>query len=276
MLKRIAVLILACLFAMTALSGCTTETSVKNMIEEALEKRYGEEFVCRDTWYDNDGAYYTTSYYGLCSPKDSPDILFEVLINDEGVFRRNAYVSTLASKIFCEEFDDKIGTNISEHYTYCCNYYELDNDEVGEIVATNEFTLEYFLTESIKTSNDNKLDLYFTVCIDITDELNINYEKEYNAIVDTLKNIYEIGQLYGMDLQLNLKLFFTSTDIYQKCTYYFQENAKIHSDFYDLIEENAPYNERQCMIKMNYKNGEFSITQEDYIQKRKEIDNNVR
>ena len=273
MLKKITILIISCLFAMTTLSGCTTETSVKNMIEEALEKRYGEEFVCHDTWYDNDGAYYTTSYYGLCSPKDSPDILFEVLIDDEGDFWRNAYVSTLASKIFCKEFDNKIGTNIGEHYTYCCNYYELDNDEVGQKIANDNFSLEYFMSDYIETRGSNKLGVYFTICVNITDETSIEYEDEYTGIINTMNYIHTIGQNYGMDLQLNIELFFVETNIYQNCISYFKDNAKINSSFTDLIEKNAPYNEPQCMIKMNYKNGEFSITEDDYIEKRKEINN---
>ena len=260
---------------MTTLSGCTTETSVKNMIEEALEKRYGEEFVCHDTWYDNDGAYYTTSYYGLCSPKDSPDILFEVLIDDEGNLWQDEYPSSIASNFLCTEIDNIMGTRIEHHYTYCRNYYEPNGETVAKRIKNGNFTLEYFMKDYINTFKSNKLSLYYSICVDITQAADISYGNEYDVIIDTIKHIYGIGQQFGMDLQISVKFFFVPTDIYQNCVNYFQENANINSNFYDLIEKNAPYGEPKCMIKFLLKDNEELITQEEYIKLRKEIDNNA-
>ena len=277
MLKKIAILIITCLFAMTALSGCSiiAKQNEKSLIEDALQKRYGEEFVCMRTWNNDADGYYSHSFYGLCHPKDDDGLLFEVLSGSDGTLLIDEYASTLASRIFRDEFDERIGDSLGTHYTYCRNYYDPNGDAVAKRIKNGNFTLEYFMNDYINTFKSNKLSLYYSICMDITKTADISYENEYDVIIDTIKHIHRMGQQLGMDLQISIKFYFVPTEIYQNCVNYFQENANINSLFYDLIEKNAPYGEPKCMIKFLLKDNKELITQEEYIEIRKEIDNNA-
>lgn len=269
MLKKITILIITCLFAMTTLSGCTTETSVKNMIEEALEKRYGEEFVCHDTWYDNDGAYYTTSYYGLCSPKDSPDILFEVLINDEGRLWRDEYVSMTASKEFTNLFNEYVGNNWGEHYTYCYNYGMIYDEMTVPCFINGEFSLESYRKHIISLFDDNRLTLYYTICVNTSNQHD-DAAKEYKTLINALKHIYDITKSQGIELKFSLDIYFINSDVYHNCVDYIQNNAILRSDFCEIVD-GKPHLKHECVIQIECENGKVSIDENEYIALRKEF-----
>ena len=271
MLKKIAILIITCLFAMTALSGCSiiAEQNEKSLIEDALQKRYGEDFVCMRTWNNAAGGYYDDSFYGLCHPKDDESLLFEILLNDDGSIRGDDYGSTIISRRFADIFDEQIGTKLGKHYTYCYNYGDLNDDVTGQMIANDEFTFEYYFNAISKTyTADNVLGLYFTICIDVSEQPSITYEEEYDLIVSALEYIFAIGITYNMNLKVYLDLYFVPNDIYDECLDYFGNNARRYA--FDNIVEGFPkqYNRK---IEIIFENNALNITKADYINLRKEL-----
>ncbi len=270
MLKRIALLILTCLFAMTALSGCSiiAEQNEKSLIENALKERYGEEFVCMRTWNNAAGGYYDDSFYGLCHPKDDESLLFEILLNGDGSISYDDYGSTIISKRFADIFDEQIGASIGEHYTYCCNYSILNDDITCQRIENDNFTFDYFFSSVCEKYDDNKLGLYYAICIDVSKQLDTSYEKEYDLIVSALEYIFAIGITYNMNLKVYLDLYFVPNDIYDECLDYFDNNARRYA--FDNIVEGFPkqYNRK---IEIIFENNAFNITKADYINLRKEL-----
>lgn len=274
MLKKITILIITCLFAMTSLSGCSiiAKRNEKALIENALQERYGEEFVCMRTWNNAAGGYYDDSFYGLCHPKDDESLLFEILLNGDGSIRGDDYGSTIISRRFANIFDEQIGTKLGKHYTYCYNYGDLNDDVTGQMIANDDFTFEYYFNALSKTyTADNILGLYFTICIDVSEQPSITYEEEYNLIVSALEHIYTIGKYYDMDLQLLVDLFFVTDGTYSKCINYINTNAQLKSDFYDLIEGYVRYPNPQKVILLNYEEGQYSLTEHEYVAQRKKL-----
>ena len=80
--KLISFIIMAVVFMSTiSLSGCGfhSENQLKQTLENALEAKYDEEFVCLDVW-GNGGS----SYWGVCAPEKNHDIRFEALFGADG------------------------------------------------------------------------------------------------------------------------------------------------------------------------------------------------
>ncbi len=272
MLKKITILILTCMFAMTALSGCSiiAEQNEKSLIENALKERYSEEFVCMRTWNNAAGGYYDDSFYGLCHPKDDESLLFEILLNGDGSIRGDDYGSTIISRRFVDIFDEQIGTKLGKHYTYCYNYGDLNDDVTGQMIANDEFTFEYYFNALSKTyTADNVLGLYFTICIDVSEQPSITYEEEYDLIVSTLEHIYAIGEKYGMNLTLELDLYYVSSDIYTVYTQYIIDNARLTTSFHHLLNDDIKHQQNQ-FIELDMKNHQLVLTAENYIALRKE------
>ena len=141
-------------------------------------------------------------------------------------------------------------------------------------MLNNEFTLEYFLSENIKIWDTNQLELYFTICFDNSNNTEALYKTEYSVLVDALNHICQIGKQNETDFHFNMKLFYVSNDTYEECVRYFQENAYVDSNFYNIIEKNTTNNEPHGMIKFNYLDNNYSITEFEYIEQRKEIKTN--
>ena len=96
--KLISFIIMAVVFMSTiSLSGCGfhSENQLKQTLENALEDKYDEEFVCLDVW-GNGGS----SYWGVCAPEKNHDIRFEALFGADGhIAEEGYYAACVAEKI---------------------------------------------------------------------------------------------------------------------------------------------------------------------------------
>ena len=118
--KLISFIIMAVIFMSTiSLSGCGfySENQLKQTLENALEAKYDEEFVCLDVWA-NGGS----SYFGVCYPKDNRELLFETLFSSNGTISYDKYSSMIVSKELANKLYDQLSGIFQEYYIYCYNF----------------------------------------------------------------------------------------------------------------------------------------------------------
>ncbi len=86
-MKKIIAAILVLVFAL-AMSGCVkitywdglTKSEARELVENALEEKYGEEFVVKKMYKTGATYYSSEDLWAECSPKSDSDILFTVQI----------------------------------------------------------------------------------------------------------------------------------------------------------------------------------------------------
>ena len=121
--KLISFIIMAVVFMSTiSLSGCGfhSENQLKQTLENALEAKYDEEFVCLDVW-GNGGS----SYWGVCAPEKNHDIRFEALFGADGHIAEEGYYASmlclLGDQALQEErtlyFPDEYKINYLNHHS---------------------------------------------------------------------------------------------------------------------------------------------------------------
>lgn len=122
MLKRITILILTCLFAMTSLTGCISYwnghsyNESKQLVADALEKKYGEEFVVVDIGTGSGGSYYSPGYLkATCHPKNDETIYFEAEYFEYGKSSYeldDLYIQSIVRK----QIKDVVDPVLAEHF----------------------------------------------------------------------------------------------------------------------------------------------------------------
>lgn len=90
MLKKITILIITCLFAVTSLTGCAywegySKNQCVQLVEDALEEKYGEDFVV-DTLHTGSGGWYGVAgpLVATCYSKNDDTLFFEAEYNKFG------------------------------------------------------------------------------------------------------------------------------------------------------------------------------------------------
>ena len=270
--KLISFIIMAVIFMLTiSLSGCGfySENQLKQTLENALEAKYDEEFVCLDVWA-NGGS----SYFGVCYPKDNRELLFETLFSSNGTISYDKYSSMIVSKELANKLYDQLSGIFQEYYIYCYNFGIADDSATAAKITEGTFSLEEFL-KYMKTQSDSSLPISFRVCINTDSGIQATYEEEYERLNQAMDYIKQLGNIYNVNFELTYFLYFLPSEVYQKSVDFFCENAYPHTNFeYIALGENRSLN--RC-IRMDYdeninpfsrENESTPITQEDYSKMR--------
>lgn len=248
------------------LSGCGfhTENQLKQILENALYEKYGEEFVCLNVW-----GKAGDSYYGVCYPKSNDKLMFESLFYSKGNLICDYYPKSIVSNELSKEFDNALNHSFGNHFTYCYSNGGIYDEDTAQKIKDNEFTLSYYFKQYSNTYASNEMELNYTICID-TSDIRIDYDEEWNSILNAINSIQEIGNTNEIDLSFRMNIYFVPNNIFNKCIEYFKENAQIRSSFQDIIE-GYPEKKYKRLIRFDVGMDIFPITKEEYINQRKEV-----
>ena len=274
-MRKFLSILLLCTFLLaltTSLTGCkgiTTEGQLKSMVEKALEEKYKEEFKCTAVLSRN----INESYNCVCYPVNNEKLKFEARIYTDGVLGGDYYPKSIASAELSEAFDNALGDALGRHLTYAYTAGGLDDDETARKIANGEFSLEFYLSHfrEVYESKGNSYDMYSTICVD-TSDLFVSYEEEWEAIVNALNKVHELGLKYGSDISFSINLYFTPPEIYKECEEYLSRNAEIRSGFKEKIEGFPQKYNRRIHFGADISENRISPTKEEYVELRKEVD----
>lgn len=276
MLKKITILIITCLFAMTALSGCSiiAEQNEKSLIEDALKERYGEEFVCMKTWNNAADGYYSHSFHGLCYPQNNESIKFEILFGEEsGILYEGYYAAAIAEQIEnnVEKALGNVFSNFYLHTNMTLPLYCFQNtDDSIENVKNDELSVNEYIKKFSEKYDYNPM-ITLVLCVDLSKKAKLSYKQEYKELSNIFSEIDKLG--ISTDVYLN----FLPSNKYTECIEYLNNTANIDDYFESITKDYSvrSHNENYQNINFDYKGDTYvTITLEDYIRQREAMKRN--
>ena len=253
---------------LTGCKGVVTKNKLKSMIEDGLKEKYNEEFECIDILPNQNVS---GSYTGVCYPTNDKELMFEASVYTDGFSDGDYYPTSIAARELSKIFDTELGNGLGKHFTYAYTSLGIHDTETAQKIADNEFTLNYYLIHSNEVYNYNHLmQINYTIIVDTSSESN-SYEEEWDAILNSLDSVHEIGLDGDMDLYFRLWIYFVPADVYQQCLEYFERNAEVRSSLNDIAEGFPPEHNRIIHFDVGTKTWN-PMTKEEYIKLRGEVD----
>lgn len=233
---------------MISLGGCSMFINRKAIAEKALQNQYGEEFVAYHTW-DHGGDSFRASMY----PKDDESIKFETHVTNDARIITDYYTEKIVGK----EIIKIIKPYIDEFAEESAYFATVPIQKLG-YTSKEEVSIEDFYIKAEKDESDWP---YIYICINpksIYD--NISYEDEYE-VYRQIVNSADISILE----EKKITLYFLADDAF----------TKMKNDFNNMIgltSTSDPLEISRKKVRIKSKNGVIGINLDEYIQKRKEID----
>ena len=251
-IKWIALILIICVF----LAGCNggasiySEARLKQIAMKSLYEKYGEKFVVHHAWSRS-----AEWFYADCSPESDPDIVFEATINKNGDgVEADGYVLEIIGNEITSMLQDDVQEVFEGCYTRECftNYFKSPPIENLE---------NYSIEENIRMLDFNLVS--FQIYVD-TEKIKYNQiEQEYKLFSETIQKKITNGIIPNLDV----RIYFVDDEMLKECEDYFHQSYNIRNSF-DVKLDNTQ------AIHFYYKDGEISITENEYAEKRKEINTN--
>lgn len=251
------------------------EATKKRSFERLLEDRYGEEFVCFETQNQQTIAFNRPTYYkGLCAPKNDTSLVFEAdisiknknLISDE-------YPAAIVGRQLSEEFSNDLDGVFGRRDIICKMGSSGDNDEVIKRAKDGTLDWEFFYAKNPYLYGDVNFGNYasFYVLVD-SSELHGSYEEEWDAFEAAKKKIVDTIAKNGIELTVQIKLYFSPPDMYDKCLELLSSYEK--DALYELWKYLDDYVHEVDVYpgKYNRTMELYKYTRDEYIEKRANID----
>lgn len=183
--KIISIIIVINLMTMLLIQGCAmTPHSKARVTEKALEKKYGEEFIVHKTFH------YDIYWDAYASPKNSPDIVFEVSTEQDGTIKRDDYYKEIENAEMKEVLYEELEEFFPSLYLYIHNdqLYIFYDKAIG---TNNKYEEEYvFFEEKVdELIDEGKLNKELCIRIIKLDSQQLSNLKEF------LK-MYPYGEIY--------------------------------------------------------------------------------
>ncbi len=234
MIKKIAVLVFTCLFAMTSMTGCISYwnghsyNESKQLVEDALEKKYGEEFVVVDIGTRSGGSYYSPGYLtATCHPKDDDTLYFEAEYFEHGSGRElnDLYIQEKIAR----EIKTIINSVLSKYY----NKYAVEvaisgfaNNYDSKLTDAESVTIESFSKVMTKVGKSMYCDSWI-----VLEKSNIEIYNE-QELENILQEITE--QLYYMNIFF--EFCYVDNDILTESIEIVQDERNNSRDIEKIIE----------------------------------------
>lgn len=266
--KLISFIIMAVVFMSTInLSGCGfhSENQLKQTLENALEAKYDEKFVCLDVW-GNGGS----SYWGVCAPEKNHDIRFEALFGADGhIAEEGYYVACVAEKI--EEDVQKELENVFNDF-YLHSYMNVplysfnETDIYAENVKNESFDIDEYVSY-VKEKREWRTSITLIILVNSEKPNKLSFEREYQIMSDFCRNIKD------HDINPRVYLKFMPKDKYLECIEYLENCANTNSTFDDMVRDYpVKVSEFSLGIRFEFEGDtNTTITHEEYINQRKEV-----
>lgn len=266
--KLISFIIMAVVFMSTInLSGCGfhSENQLKQTLENALEAKYDEEFVCLDVW-GNGGS----SYWGVCAPEKNHNIKFKSLFLTGGKITYEEYYAACVAEQIEEDVQKRLENVFNDFYLHSYMTVPLKSREVDDIYAENVRNKLFDIDEYVNLANEKwqlRTSISIIILVNNVEPGKISFEEEYN----TLSKIFEQINEYGINTIVYLK--FIPKEEYSECIRYLETCASTNSTFDDMVRDyNIKVSPYDTNIDFEFEgNTPITITQEEYIKQRKEV-----
>ena len=264
--KLISFIIMAVIFMSTInLSGCGfySENQLKQTLENALEDKYDEEFVCLDVW-GNGGS----SYWGVCAPEKNHNIKFKSLFLTGGKITYEEYYAACVAEQIEEDVQKRLENVFNDFYLHSYMTVPLKSREVDDIYAENVRNKLFDIDEYVNLANEKwqlRTSISIIILVNNVEPGKISFEEEYN----TLSKIFEQINEYGINTIVYLK--FIPKEEYSECIRYLETCASTNSTFDDMVRDyNIKVSPYDTNIDFEFEgNTPITITQEEYIKQRR-------
>ena len=247
-MKKIFILF-STILLIISLGGCSMFINRKAIAEKALQEQYGEEFVAYHTW-DHGGDSFRASMY----PKDDESIKFNTHIFNDG----RIIIDYYAEKIVGKEIIEIIKPYIDEIAEESAYFATVPIQDLG-YTSKEEVSIEDFYTRAEKDESDWP---FIDICINNTVVKKKSYEEEYEVLKKILND-----ESFNVLTGIKFTIYFVDKAEFEDMKKYFYDKSVINS----TIEQVSGYGKN-----FSFKNliPEIGITLDEYIQKRKEIEEN--
>lgn len=266
--KLISFIIMAVVFMSTInLSGCGfhSENQLKQTLENALEAKYDEKFVCLDVW-GNGGS----SYWGVCAPEKNHDIRFEALFGADGHIAEEGYYAACVAEKIEEDVQKELENVFNDFYLHSCMTVPLYSRENDDVYAENVRNELFDIDEYLNLSNEKWKEtpsMSFYLCVNTSRSDKLSFEKEY----DMLSNIFPKFDNMGIGTIVYLK--FMPEKKYLECIEYLETCAYAYSTFEDMVRD-YPVKVSDVNLNISFEGEDATyvlMTKEEYINQRKEV-----
>lgn len=251
------------------------EATKKRPFERLLEDRYGEEFVCFETQDEHTIAFNRPTYYkGFCAPKNDTSLVFEagISIKNKNLIY-DEYPAAIVGRQLSEQLSNDLDGVFGRRDIICKMGSSGDNDEVIKQAKDGTLDWEFYYAKNPYLYGDVDHSNYasFYVLVD-SSELHGSYEEEWDAFEAAKKKIVDTIAKNGIELSIQIHLYFSPPDMYDKCLELlssYEDNASSNLWVYlnDYVHEIGVYSG-----KYNRTMELFRYTRAEYIEKRADID----
>ena len=243
-IKKLLLTITALALILSMHSGCGMFTNYKAIAEKALEKKYGEEFVCHYTWNEA-----SKQCYAELSPAYDETMRFYAVI---GTKSKSSFHDTYPEAIVGKQIADIIYKETKNIWNECCVFVSI-NDQSLDFTNKNDVSIESFYQ---KAGTSLAPEPYIHIAVN-EDELNYeNYDNEYDTIL-------KLGDCIGVD-KMYMRLYFINDDAYQEYKTHFSSTHDIYGGDFQYRDDFK----QRITIKIDHSTQEYSMTKDDYIKER--------
>ncbi len=267
-LKRLPVFITTgvAVLAVLLFSGCglNSESNLKETIEQALEDKYGEEFICHDI-RANGGS----SYFGVCSPNNHQEIKFTTLFLAGGTITYDGYYSSCVM----EKIEEMVAVQLEDVFVdyYIHSYMPLPlvsrdvNDICAENVRNKSFDIDTYINLAKGEDNDEVPVICFVLCVNTSESGRLSAEEEYDALYDIFAEVDSLGVTSSVVLK------FVPEEIYADCMEYLENSDSVSDTFNNIVEEypiDNPNMPSEFFFSLAENKGNLTLTKEEYVNQR--------
>lgn len=247
----------------------------RERFEQLLKERYGEEFVCFETQDQHTIGFNLPTYYeGLCFPKNDPSLVFEAGIS---IKNKNLIYDEYPAEIVGRQISEVLSNDLDGVFgrrNIICNMGSSgDNDEVIKRVKDGTLDWEFFYMKNPYLYGDVNHSNYaaFHVLVD-SSELYGSYEEEWDAFEAAKKKIVDTIAKNGIELTVQIDLYFSPPDMYDKCLELLSSYGRdALSQLWKYLvgyEHDGGVDSRKYNRTMEL----YRYTRDEYIEKRADID----
>ncbi len=228
-------------------SGCGMFTNYKAIAEQALEDKYGEEFICYSTW-DEGG----NDYFAKLAPAYDEGMKFMAAIDTKD---KSCYYDKYIEAVVGQQVADIVYQEMDEIWS---EYYVrvAINGQGLEIADTNHLSIEsYYSAISDYSRSDQP---FVKIVINGDKNTNQQYDNEYKALLSIIERIPADD--------VSFDLFFVNNNLYTEYRTWFYDNYAINTgDF----QYRTDYDD-EIIFTVNKSSNTISLSEDKYTEIRKE------
>lgn len=265
--KRLLLILMSAVM-MIGESGCSmfvSESQLKQTLENALQEKYDEEFVCLDVWL-NGGS----SYWGVCAPEKNHDIRFEALFYDDGGILEEGYYAACVAEKIEENVQEELEYVFNDFYLHSCMtvpLYSCENDDIyAENIRNESFDIDEYVSY-VKEKREDRTSITLIMLVNSEKSNKLSFEEEYEKLSDIMLNIEKIG------IGTITYLKFIPEKEYLDCIEYLETRDSVNSTFKDMVRD-YPVKISDVDLNISFEGEDATyvlVTKEEYIKQRKEV-----